>query len=242
MTRGIALVTGAGQGLGLALSRQLAAADYTVVLTARSFDKAGKAELQVKGEVVPMSLDLERESDMLRVRDELKERFGKLDVLVNNAGINLKDQPDKERFNKVFRIADFDVDEMQGMMRANALLPTLLVRHLLPLLRAAEPGRVINISSWLGSIGEKAGPGHYGYAGSKSLLNMMTKAAALELAGQGVYVASVNPGWMRTKMGGDSATLSPDESAAGIVANVIDKLDAERTGRFYNWDGSEHPW
>jgi NAD(P)-dependent dehydrogenase (short-subunit alcohol dehydrogenase family) len=242
MTRGIALVTGAGQGLGLALSRQLAAADYTVVLTARSFEKAGKAETEVQGEVVPMSLDLERESDMLRVRDELQARFGKLDVLVNNAGVNLKDQPDKERFNKVFRIADFDVDEMQGMLRANALLPTLLVRHLLPLLREAMPGRVINISSWLGSIGEKAGPGHYGYAGSKALLNMMTKAAALELAGQGVYFAAVNPGWMRTKMGGDSATLTPDESAAGIVANVIDKLDGERTGRFFNWDGSVHPW
>jgi NAD(P)-dependent dehydrogenase (short-subunit alcohol dehydrogenase family) len=242
MSRGTALVTGAAQGLGLALSRQLAAAGYTVVLTARSLEKIGRAEPMVQGEVVPMALDLEDEAAMLRVRDELSDRFGKLDVLVNNAGVNLKDQPDKARFHRVFRIADFDVDEMQGMMRVNALLPTLLIRHLLPLLREAKPGRVVNISSWLGSISEKTGPGHYGYAGSKALLNMMTRAAALELAEQDVYVAAVNPGWMRTRMGGDKATLDPEESAAGIVAKVIERLDRSRTGRFFNWDGSEHPW
>jgi NAD(P)-dependent dehydrogenase (short-subunit alcohol dehydrogenase family) len=242
MSRKIALVTGAAQGFGLALGGKLAEAGYTVVLTARSLEKAGRAEAQVQGDVVPMALDIDSERDMLRVRDEVADRFGKLDVLINNAGVNLKDQPDKARFSSVFRIADFDVDEMTAMMRTNALLPTLLIRHLLPLLRAGEPGKVINISSWLGSIGEKSVPGHYGYAGSKSLLNMMTKAAAIELADQGVYLAAVNPGWMRTRMGGDSATLSPEESAASIVEHVIEPLNAMRTGRFFNWDGTEHPW
>ena len=160
-------------------------------------------------------------------------------MLINNAGINLKDQPDKARFHRVF---DFDVDEMQLMLRINALRPISLVRELLPLLERGEPGRILNISSWLGSIGEKQSPGHYGYAGSKALLNMLTRALALEVAGRGVYAAAVNPGWMRTRMGGDRAELTPDESAASIIRHVLEVLDDTRTGGFYNRDGTEHPW
>jgi len=231
--------------MGLEWCRQLARRGYTVFLTARNADKAeaAAAPLQAEGlDVRPEVLDLDDEATMA----SLAERLGPLltsglDLLVNNAAINPKDQgPDV--FRSTFEIEVLDPDPILRCIRINGVMPIVLVKRLLPYLEAAEAPKVVHISSWLGSISEKTMPGHYGYATSKAALNMMNKALALQIAPRGITSVVVNPGWVQTDMGGAKAKLTPEASIGGMLANVVDKVGLEQTGGFFQWDGTEHPF
>ena len=101
---------------------------------------------------------------------------------------------------------------------------------------------VINISSWLGSIERKTTGGHYSYSASKAALNMMNKALALEIKSDGIISIVVNPGWVKTDMGGTQASLTTEESVNGMINNILNKVEIKDTGKFFQWDGSQHPW
>lgn len=241
----IALVTGAYRGLGLEWCRQLAKNGYRVILTARDPEKAKSASgaLQKIGlRIIPESLDVQDESQVVKLASEIESEFGRLDLLVNNAGINSKDDPDRSLFPKSFRLSDLDPEEVVRHIRINSIAPVILVKHFRELLRKAENPVVISIGSWLGSITVKDFGGHYGYATSKSALNMMNRAMALEIKEEGIIAVVVNPGWVQTDMGGNNAKLTPEESVRGIINNVLQKITINDTGKFFQWDGSEHPW
>lgn len=244
-TRKIAVVTGAAKGLGLEWCRQLAFEGYQIILTARTLEKAESAAALLREEaldVTGMQLDVEREKSIVDFSRLLALQVDRVDVLINNAGINSKDDPDKSVFMRSFRLADLDPEEVIRHIRVNSIAPVLMVKHLRPLMVKSLHPVVLSISSWLGSITTKDFGGHYSYAASKCALNMMNKAMALELQREGITAVVCNPGWVQTDMGGSKAPLTVEQSVQGMRTNVLGRISAQDTGKFFQWDGSEHPW
>lgn len=206
-----------------------------VFATARNPDA-----LRNNARVMPVALDLSDYESVAQCAKVILDTGATLDLIIHNAGYNPKDSKDDEYFRSTFRLEHFSGRNVADSLHINALAPVELTAHLLPAL--AADGVVVNISSWLGSIGEKSMPGHYGYAGSKALLNMLTKGMALEFAESGRAVVALNPGWMATSMGGDNATSTPTDVAGRILSLYTRGVFHENNGRFLKSDGSEHPW
>lgn len=241
----IALVTGASRGLGFEWCRQLAKAGFQVIATARDREKIQEVAgvLQQEGlAVFPMPMDVTDENQIRSAARWALERFGRLDLIVNNAGINPKDYTDKSRMAKTFYLKDLDAREMLEVIHINSLAPLIVVKNFLPLLQKSENPRVINISSWLGSVSNLNFGGHYGYVGSKNLLNVLNKSMALELRNENISCVNVNPGWVQTDMGGQKARFTAEQAVHNLLVNVLEPLTPEDSGKFFNFDGSEHPW
>ncbi|GAB3904807.1 SDR family oxidoreductase [Kibdelosporangium lantanae] len=214
-----ALVTGANRGIGREVCRQLAALGHTVLLTARSAESAAHAARDLGGNVRPLKLDVTDGADVERVVDEVTERFGRLDVLVNNAAIT---------YDTWQRAVSADLDVVRHAMETNLYGAWRLTQGLLPLLTASDHARVVNVSSGAGSLAEMGG-GTPAYAISKVSLNALTRMLAAELPG--ILVNAVCPGWVATDMGGPGGRPVA-KGAAGIVwAATLD--DDGPTGGFF---------
>ena len=135
---------------------------------------------------------------------------------------------------------EVEFDVFAHTLEVNALGPLRVTRALLPNLRAGGGKTVVNISSQMGSI-ERNGGGYYSYRTSKAALNQITVTLARELDDEGFTCIVMHPGWVRTRMGGEVATYSPDESVAGMI-RVIRGLTTADNGRFLDLDGQEVPW
>jgi NAD(P)-dependent dehydrogenase (short-subunit alcohol dehydrogenase family) len=241
----IALVTGAYKGLGFEWCRQLGKNGYKVILTARDLTKAQEAtEMLNEQELViyPKALEVEDEIQIAEIAEWANEMFGRLDIIVNNAGINPKDYADKSKMAKAFYLNDLDAEEMLDVIRINSIAPLLVVKHFRQLLQKSDNPIVINISSWLGSVTNLTFGGHYGYVGSKNLLNVLNKSMANELKKDNIICVNVNPGWVQTDMGGQKAQFTTEQAVTNILNNIVSKLSINDTGKFLNYDGSEHPW
>ncbi|MFZ0790707.1 MAG: SDR family oxidoreductase [Chromatiaceae bacterium] len=211
--RPIALVTGAYRGLGLETGRQLAELGHTVILTARREPEglAAAEGLVARGLTVRFHpLDVTDESSIQALASHIRDTEGRLDVLVNNAGI-FPDPPPGSGRDSAFNA---ELDAVRRAMETNTLAALRLCQVLIPLMKGH--GRVVNVSSGMGQLEEMNGccPG---YRLSKVALNAVTRIFADELKTTGVKVNSVCPGWVRTEMGGESAPLPVDEGARGIV-------------------------
>ncbi|GAB3427552.1 SDR family oxidoreductase [Flindersiella endophytica] len=202
----VAVVTGANRGIGLEVCRQLAALGLTVVLTARSLEKAETAAAGLgpglTGEVRPFALDVSDRSSIRRFASGV----GAIDVLVNNAAIN---------YDTWERAATVDLDFVRSTLETNLFGAWELTQALLPALRAGRHGRIVNVSSGAGSLAEMGG-GTPAYSLSKTALNAMTRMLASELRPDRILVNAVCPGWVATDMGG-SGGRPVSEGAAGIV-------------------------
>lgn len=174
----------------------------------------------------------------LDVRDgDAVDRLGGLlsgetvDVLVNNAGVMGGSRQS---------VADMDYGGWRDAFEVNTIAPfrvTIALRAHLQ--RLARP-RVVTISSQMGSLA-RVTSGSYAYRSSKAAVNKVMQGLSLDLAGDGIIVCCVHPGWVRTDMGGAAAELSVAQSAGGLFT-LIDRLTPADSGRFFTWDGSEHPW
>jgi NAD(P)-dependent dehydrogenase (short-subunit alcohol dehydrogenase family) len=209
----LAVITGAYRGLGLETCRQLGAQGYTVVLTARREveGRAAAEGLQAEGiDVRFHALDVTDQVSIEQLAAFIRDTFGRLDVLVNNAGIF----PDASPGSWGSSAFGADVDAVRRGFETNTVGPLRLCQMLIPLMEGK--GRVVNVSSGMGQLSEMNGccPG---YRLSKTALNAVTRVFADELKDTGVKVNSVCPGWVRTQMGGDQAPLSVEEGAKGIV-------------------------
>jgi NAD(P)-dependent dehydrogenase (short-subunit alcohol dehydrogenase family) len=239
-----AIVTGASRGMGLEWVRQLHKNGYDVVLTARTEDKAAAAVVKLKEEgidVVGKALDVGSEASIVNLATWFSMKYDKLDLLINNAGLNSKDES-QELFSKSMNLVTLSPDEVIRHMRVNALGPVLMVKHLRGLLKKSDQPMVLSISSWLGSLTKKDFGGHYSYSSSKCALNMMNSCMALELKDENIIAVVVNPGWVQTEMGGSKAPLTPVQSIKGMIDNVVNRITIDATGKFFQWDGSIHPW
>jgi len=203
----VAAVTGGNKGVGLALCRRLAREGCAVVLAARDEKKGGRACAELKKEGLEVQfhpLDV-RDIDSARALAAFIEReFGRLDILVNNAAILI----DRSK-----RALTIDLPSLRETLETNLYGPLRLAQALAPLMRKSGGGRVVNVSSWFGSMAEMQGGGYAGYRVSKACLNALTRILADELKGAGILVNAACPGWVRTDMGGAGAPLSPDEGA-----------------------------
>ncbi len=228
----VALITGGNRGIGHEVCRQLSQKGYTVLLSARSLDKATKAAKSLGSDIHPLELDVTNEATIERAVKTIQEKWGRLDVLVNNAGIFLEDEGDRETFkSKSSTIIDTFITNTVG--------PFLLCQKLIPLMKKNNYGRVVNISSGMGQLSEMDG-GYPGYRLSKTALNAVTKIFAAETEGTNILVNSVCPGWVKTDMGGEGAERSVEKGAETVVwlATLNDKGPS---GGFFR-DREPLPW
>ena len=227
------LVTGGNKGIGLEVCRQLARANYRVILSARSGER-GRAAVDTLGleglSVEFLELDVSEEKSIEQAVRELGSRLTSLHALVNNAAILPTWQGS---------VLDATAEELRDTFNTNVVGPVLLTQALVPLLEAGRPSRVINVSSLLGSVAQMA-DGWPGYGISKAALNAATRKLALALRGRGISVNAASPGWVKTDMGRDDAPLSVEQGGRNI-ARLITNFPAETTNKFLQEHG-EHPW
>lgn len=210
----IAVVTGGNRGIGFETCRQLAKRDFQVVLTSRSEDK-GKAaaeQLQQEGlDVTFYPLDVSNPESVTQLAEYIRDQVGRLDVLVNNAGVFLDSAENED--DSIFNAK---VDTVRKSMETNTFGPLILCQALMPLMQAQNYGRVVNVSSGAGQLSDM-NSGYPAYRISKTALNAVTRIFAHELKGTNILVNSVCPGWVKTDMGGANATRTPEQGADTIV-------------------------
>jgi NAD(P)-dependent dehydrogenase (short-subunit alcohol dehydrogenase family) len=232
----IAVVTGAYRGLGLEAARQLSALGHRVVLTARRSAEgqaAADALASGGGDVCFAPLDVADPDSIRSLRDRLERDYGRVDVLINNAGIFPGASPGSPGSS----VLEAELDGIRQAFETNTLGPLELSRRLIPLM--AGRGRIVNVSSGMGQLSDMNGfcPA---YRLSKTALNAVTRILADELQGTDIKINSVCPGWVRTDMGGSNATLSVQEGARGIVWAATLPDDGPSGGFFRH--GEPIPW
>lgn len=236
----VVLITGANKGLGKEIGRQLGTLGYTVVLTARD-EKAGRAaaaELAAAGcDAHTVRLEVTNSKDIGNLVRFLEKTFGKLDVLVNNAGISIE-----------WDGKPTDVDKIRRTLEVNLIAPYAITEALVPLLSRSDDARVINHSSMLGSIGtaesrwkQVGGFMAVGYSTSKAGLNMLTLIQSKTLADKGIAVAAAHPGWVKTDLGTQAAPMEVDEGASTVVELVTIAREKFPNGQLWH-QGERMQW
>jgi len=229
----VALVTGANRGIGFEVCRQLASRGFVVFVTARDAAKANTAAAKLKRARViePLALDVATARSIKDAAAQVEQRYGRLDVLINNAGINYDTWETAEN-------ADIDGTVVETIT-TNLLGPWRVCQAFLPLLRKSRAARIVNVSSESGSLAHM-GAGPPAYQVTKAALNALTRTLAAELSGTRILVNAVCPGWVATAMGGAGAPRTVSEGAAGIVWAATLPDDGP-TGGFFR-DGKPLPW
>lgn len=229
----IALVTGGNRGIGLEISRQLAKLGIRVLLGARDAAKGVAAARELASAGLPVEareLDVADDESIKECMSWIRNDLGRLDILVNNAGIMVEDDDtDPEQELQVVR----------DTMQTNVYGPLLLSRLVIPIMKSRRYGRIVNLSSGMGSLTEM-GAGYVAYRMSKAGINVVTRVLAAETQGMGILVNSVDPGWVRTDMGGRGAsrTLYKGAETPVWLATVP---DGGPTGGFF-CDRKTIPW
>jgi NAD(P)-dependent dehydrogenase (short-subunit alcohol dehydrogenase family) len=237
----IALVTGANEGIGLETARQLAEAGLQVLLGARSVERgtAAAQSLAADGlDVTFVQLDTLDDASIAATAGTIADRWGRLDILINNAGITDADDgaPSQASLAAVRRV-----------METNFVGTLAVTQAMLPLLRASPAARIINLSSALGSLTINSDPTSpfytarlIGYNASKAALNMLTVQLNAELHDTPITAVSVSPGFVKTDLTGGAGNMTPAEGAATPVRFALREADAE-SGRSVG-PHSELPW
>jgi NAD(P)-dependent dehydrogenase (short-subunit alcohol dehydrogenase family) len=238
----IALVTGANKGIGFEIARQLAEKGLTVFLGARDAGRGEAAAITLAADdldVHPVQLDLSRPETIAAAAQTIDGAFHRLDVLVNNAGINNPgDGPPGVA----------DIDALRRVFETNFFGTVLVTQVMLPLLRKSASGRIVNVSSGIGSFGFMAGPAGgsvatgdlLGYSASKAALNMFTVQLARELKETGILVNSAAPGFTATDLNGFRGLQTVEEGAMVPVQLALLPPDGP-TGGFFDKNGVK-PW
>ncbi len=239
----IALITGANRGLGFETARQLGVQGITVLVAARDLAKAeaAAATLQKEGiDARAIKLDVDTTADYAAVAKTIEKDFGVLDILVNNAGVFL----DSRGPNETSTTSD---EVLRKTFDTNFFAVVSLTQALLPLLRKSKAGRIVNLSSILGSLTLHATKGSYvyeaktfAYNASKAALNSFTIHLAHELANTGIKVNSAHPGWVKTEMGGEGAMLEIEDGVKTSVQLATLPEDGPTGGYFHM--GEALPW
>lgn len=235
------LISGANRGLGLGFVKASLDRGYTVFAGCRNPDKSDELkelEIKFKDRLFIISLDPTKLESIQNAVNEVKLKTSKLDILVNNAGMNSKSSGVDPAVH--LQLGKLQSEPMLAMFHLNSIAPLIMTQEFLDLLTASGKGRVINISSWFASLSIPQ-KGNYTYSASKAALNMLTKILANDLVKFNIIPIVVNPGWMKTDMGGKSANLEPIDSAKSIL-ELSENLKTEDAGKFFNHDGSEHLW
>jgi NAD(P)-dependent dehydrogenase (short-subunit alcohol dehydrogenase family) len=236
-----ALISGANKGIGLEIARRLGHAGLTVLLGARNLSAGEESPQRLRAEkldVVVIELDLVRPATIASAAARIRAEFGRLDVLVNNAGIaDVRDGPPSTA----------DLRGVRRVMETNLLSTLAVTQAMLPLLRESVAGRIVNVSSRLGSLTLNSDPDcefapstSLGYAASKAALNMLTVQLASELRGTGIKVNSADAGFIAADLNGGRGRQRVEEGAAEAVRLAL-LPPVGPTGGFFRTAGP-NPW
>jgi len=240
MSKKTALITGANKSIGFETARQLGRLGYSIWLGARDQERGKQAADMLVSEgldVRLLAIDVTDEASVLAAAERVHEQDGKLDILINNAGIaGGQSAPTKQ-----------SVDEIRTVYETNVFAPICVTQAFLPLLKASGHANIVMVSSGLGSLGWLSDPdnmffgvNYLGYNSSKTALNAVTLALAKDLSGTGINVNAADPGYTATDFNGHTGYRTAEQAAAGIV--WLATFDASGpTGGFY-FEHNQVPW
>ena len=229
----IAIVTGGNRGIGFEICRQLAKNQFYVILTSRDQEKGKYATEKLLTEKLSVHyhpLDVADLQSRISLKNYVDDKFGKIDVLVNNAGVYL---------DQSVQGLNVSLEVIQNTLEINLLGPLILCQLFIPLMKSQNYGRIINLSSGMGSLDEM-GSGSAAYRISKTALNAMTKIFANEVRNYNILINSMCPGWVRTEMGGPGAVRSVKKGAETAVWLAM-LPEGGPTGGFFR-DNKKIPW
>lgn len=226
------LITGTNRGIGLEFTRQYLARGDRVIATCRNIEAADELkQLQSSHDGLDIrQLDVASSESMHQFVQQLADT--PIDIFINNAGVY---GPRNSKFGEV------DPQEWAEVLQVNSIAPLILSQLLMPNLRQGKDKKMLYLTSKMGSIGDNSGGGSYIYRSSKTALNSVIKSLAIDLAAEGFSAAVLHPGWVLTDMGGPNALIDTKTSVTGMV-KVVDDLDLQSSGSFFNYDGSIIAW
>ena len=232
MTNPCILITGTNRGIGLELTRQFAADGWQVIACCRNPDQADSLkELSEQYSAIELhALDVTDYAQMTALSEQLNGRA--IDVLLSNAGIY---GPKSLVFGNV------DPKIWREVFEVNTIAPMMLVQAFVEQVAASQRKLVGIISSKVGSIADNGSGGSYIYRSSKTAVNQVVKSLSIDLAGRGVSVLSLHPGWVMTDMGGPNAEISTSDSVAGLKS-ILQAAGPEQSGQFIEYNGAAIPW
>jgi NAD(P)-dependent dehydrogenase (short-subunit alcohol dehydrogenase family) len=247
----VALITGANQGIGLQIAKDLAAKNFTVLAGSRNLARGEDAARTIEGDAHALQLDVTDQASIAAAAARIRNEFGRLDVLVQNAAIsNTKKLPGQsvEDYAKTTRPSNVLLDEMRAVWDTNVFGVLAVYQAMLPLLRGTPNARIVNVSSGVGSLTTNADPAFayrsiFGpvYPSSKTALNALTLAMAIELEPEGIKVNAVSPGFTKTNLNGYAGTETVEEGAREAVRVALLGPDGP-TGTFTRWENRTIPW
>ena len=230
------LITGTNRGIGLEFTKQFLARGDRVIATCRNIDAAdGLKQLSRIHEELGAKLEV-RQLDVASL-ESMQEFVRQLadtaiDIFINNAGVY---GPRSSKFGEL------EAQAWASVLQINSIAPMILSQLLMPNLRQGKDKKMVYLTSKMGSIDDNSGGGSYIYRSSKTALNSVVKSLAIDLAEEGFSAAVLHPGWVLTDMGGPNALIDTETSVAGML-KVVDELDLQSSGSFFNYDGSIIAW
>jgi NAD(P)-dependent dehydrogenase (short-subunit alcohol dehydrogenase family) len=247
----VALITGANQGIGLQIARDLAAKGFTVLVGSRNLEKGQEAAKSMGGDAQAIQLDVTDSASISAAAKRIRAELGRLDVLVNNAAIsNTSKKPDEDiiAYSKRTRASTISLDEVRAIWETNVFGALAVYQAMLPLLREAKAARIVNVSSGVGSLTRTMQPGYPyrqmfgpGYSASKTAMNAMSLAMAIELEGTPIKVNACSPGFTKTNLNGFAGTETVEEGAREAVRLALLGEDGP-TGTFSHATLGALPW
>jgi NAD(P)-dependent dehydrogenase (short-subunit alcohol dehydrogenase family) len=247
----VALITGANQGIGLQIAKDTASHGLTVLVGSRNFERGQAAAKTINGDAHAIQLDVKDRVSIDAAATRIRNEFGRLDVLINNAAIsNTGFRPGMtiEEYSKKTRPSVVSLDEVRAVWETNVFGALAVYQSMLPLLREAPHARIVNVSSGVGSLTANSDTNFayrsiFGpvYPASKTALNAMTVAMAIELESAGIKVNAVSPGYTKTALNNYSGTETVEEGAAEAVRVALLGPDSP-TGTFTHAKMGTIPW
>jgi NAD(P)-dependent dehydrogenase (short-subunit alcohol dehydrogenase family) len=246
----IALVTGANQGVGLQVAKELVANGLTVLVGSRNFKRGEAAATEIGSSAIPLQLDVTDRVSIATAAEHIRKEFGRLDLLVNNAAISntRKGSLSVQEYIRISRASNASLDEVRAVWETNVFGVLAVYQAMLPLLRESSDARIVNVSSGVGSLTDNANPAHpyhpmFGpvYPASKAALNAMTLAMMIELESTGIKINLVSPAHSKTNLNGYEGKESVEDGSREVVRVALLGPDGP-TGTFTRWENVTIPW
>jgi NAD(P)-dependent dehydrogenase (short-subunit alcohol dehydrogenase family) len=227
------LITSASRGIGLEFVRQYAEDGWRVFAACRDPASAARLEPVAKasrGNIEVLRMDVTDAEGIRAAARQVGEQ--PIDVLINSAGI---------MGGGGQRVGDMDYESWKEVLDINTLGPMRVTEAFFEALRRSQRKIVATITSGMGSLADNTSGGWIAYRSSKAAVNMVMRSLAIDLKSRGLICVVLNPGWVKTDMGGPNANITPQKSVSNM-RRVIEKLSAADSGKFFHHDGSEYPW
>jgi NAD(P)-dependent dehydrogenase (short-subunit alcohol dehydrogenase family) len=246
----VALITGANQGVGLQVAKELVANGLSVLVGSRDFARGEAAAKEIGSGAIALQLDVTDRVSIASAAERVCKEFGHLDLLVNNAAISntRKGSLSLQEYAKITLASNASLDEIRAVWETNVFGVLAVYQAMLPLLRKSLAARIVNVSSGVGSLTTNADPAHryhalYSpvYPASKAALNAITLAMMVELESTGIKVNLVSPGFTKTNLNGYEGTESVKDGSREVVRVALLGPNGP-TGTFTRWENATIPW